>query len=263
MEGHLDVVKMLVERGAEFQGTWNGENALTDAITYDQKEIEEYLRSKGAVEPVESAAPSQPVESTPALDHARAHFGEVHPLAFRDILPLEKAIIVRAAKAKDCLILFTDGMSNEPAGFPGVPDAEQYAELMICLPPDWPLSQQMLQNPDSAWPVSVLRRVAHSPLENTRMLEPGAFLYSPAEPPTPLAPNTKLSCALARKEEGERGQFSLPHGQPGAFYCFWPLYTEERDLCLQFGVNAVMKLFKNLKVSRIVDPRRRNAAIDK
>ena len=31
----------------------------------------------------------------------------------------------------------------------------------------------------------------------------------------------------------------VPEGERGAFYCLWPLYAEERDLCLAFGVNAI------------------------
>jgi hypothetical protein len=263
IDGHFEVVRVLVEGGADFNAAWANRNALTYAIMYKRKEIEDYLRSKGAVEPGQTAPPSEPEEQTPVLNHARAHFGKVDSLAFRDILPLEKSVVVRVATTKDSLILFTDGMSDEPAGFPSVPAAEQYAELMIYLPLDWPIAPESLKGPELAWPISLLRSIAHSPLKDTRVLDAQTFLFSHGEPPAPFASNTHLSCALARREQGDRGQFALPDGKAGYFYGLWPLYVEERNVGVEFGADALLKLFKKQKVSKVVDPRRRNTALDR
>src|SRR5262249_36360508 len=59
--GHLDVVKLLVEQGgAQINAVWAGQNALSFALIYRRKDIESYLRSKGATEPLQVAEPSKP-----------------------------------------------------------------------------------------------------------------------------------------------------------------------------------------------------------
>lgn len=51
VNGHLDVVKLLIERGADIDATWNGHSALTQARDYGHAGVVDYLRSKGAREP--------------------------------------------------------------------------------------------------------------------------------------------------------------------------------------------------------------------
>ena len=50
--GHLEIVKLLVEHGADINATYN-ETPLAFAVMYGQKEIADYLRSKGAKMPEE------------------------------------------------------------------------------------------------------------------------------------------------------------------------------------------------------------------
>jgi ankyrin repeat protein len=49
---HIEIVKLLVEKGgANINAHWGGFTPLSYAIMYNKKEIEKYLRSKGAMEP--------------------------------------------------------------------------------------------------------------------------------------------------------------------------------------------------------------------
>ena len=45
------MVKLLVKRGANINALWGPTTPLAYAIMYGKKEIEAYLRSKGALEP--------------------------------------------------------------------------------------------------------------------------------------------------------------------------------------------------------------------
>ncbi len=45
--GRLDVVKLLVERGAMLNAVWAGMTPLDHALAYDKKEVGSYLRSVG------------------------------------------------------------------------------------------------------------------------------------------------------------------------------------------------------------------------
>ena len=46
--GHFEIVKLLVERGADIHESWHDVNALKEPEDYGHTEIAEYLRSKGA-----------------------------------------------------------------------------------------------------------------------------------------------------------------------------------------------------------------------
>jgi ankyrin repeat protein len=46
--GHLEMVKLLVERGADVNYKWGGMTPLSYSLTYDRAEITAYLRSVGA-----------------------------------------------------------------------------------------------------------------------------------------------------------------------------------------------------------------------
>jgi ankyrin repeat protein len=51
--GYIDVVKLLVDYGAAINCVWGGYSPLSYAIMYGQKDVEIYLRSRGAKEPRE------------------------------------------------------------------------------------------------------------------------------------------------------------------------------------------------------------------
>jgi ankyrin repeat protein len=61
-EGPLELVKMLVEAGANINGVSGDNTPLSFALMYNQPEIAEYLRSLGAREPheVPGAVPARP-----------------------------------------------------------------------------------------------------------------------------------------------------------------------------------------------------------
>lgn len=46
--GHLDVVKLLIERGAAVNAEWAGMTPLDHALTYNKQHVVDYLRSVGA-----------------------------------------------------------------------------------------------------------------------------------------------------------------------------------------------------------------------
>ena len=49
--GHLEIVKLLVERGADINAVWAGDNALSFALWYGHDEVAAYLRAHGGLEP--------------------------------------------------------------------------------------------------------------------------------------------------------------------------------------------------------------------
>lgn len=64
--GQLEIVKLLVERGAEINAVWAGSNALSLALMSGEEVVVHYLRSQGALEPdqlvksLEATSPGTP-----------------------------------------------------------------------------------------------------------------------------------------------------------------------------------------------------------
>jgi hypothetical protein len=175
--GHLDVVKYLVEKaGADINATWIDMNPLSHAITFRQKEIEAYLRSKGAKEPKELGI--RPKVDVAALfrEHLSEHLGEPEQLSLREIIPGDPAIMIHLVRMKNRIALVTEGMSSKPMTVPKGQEQYQYAELVIFLPKDWPLTQRALAEPNHSWPVEWLRRIARYPHEKKTWLRgPAAY----------------------------------------------------------------------------------------
>jgi hypothetical protein len=259
IEGHLDVVRLLVEHGAAINAVWAGKNALSFAILYGQKAIEEYLRSQGAVEPTQLGN-KQETSKNPIVDHIKKYFGKPEPLALREIVPNDPSIAIHVARKPDRLALVTNGMSARPMVVPKGREDLQFAELVMCLPPDWLVGEKALQDANYGWPYHWLRPIGRYPHQNQTWLGGPVAIFANGEPPAPLAPNTKLSCLLAITSDWEGDWLHLPGGKVIAFYSVYPLFTEERDLEKQKGVEHLLKLFQEHDISMTVDLNRVNVA---
>ncbi|AGA25901.1 Suppressor of fused protein (SUFU) [Singulisphaera acidiphila DSM 18658] len=257
MDGHLEVVKMLVEAGAAINAVSNGYSSLSFALMFGHKEIEQYLRSVGAIEPPKEASESED-EPSALFDYIKEHFGEPRPLSIGEVLPSERMVFIRIVEAQDCLILITDGMSNEPLKACQEDETPEFAEVLICLPTDWEITPNSLNDPALSWPIILLRQIATSTRDDIEFADPNTFLIANSEFGSET---TEFTDIMAKREEGVGRLLELPDGRLVGFYALWPLYPEERDLCLAFGSNALQRLFERRSVSRILNPGRENVAI--
>jgi len=122
------------------------------------------------------------------------------------------------------------------------------------------LTTQDLRDPNNSWPIEWLRRIARYPHENDTWLGGTSAVIANGDPPESLAPNTRLSCLLAVVETGNLGELRLPDGRHVTFYFLYPLYTEERDLEDEKGIEHLLRLFHQYEISTVVDVRRLNVA---
>jgi hypothetical protein len=260
-QGHLEVVKLLVEQGgANINALWGPYTPLSYALMYGQKEVEAYLRSKGALEPWQLRGDKPPGGTDPILAHIEKHLGKPNPLALREIVSSDPPITIHAVPMSDRLALVTTGMSTQPMTVPPGGEEYRFAELLIYLPKDWPLADSSLRDPNHFWPIDWLRRIARYPHEHHTWLGGPSAVIANDEPPQPLAPNTRLTCLLATTEAGEFGSLSLPDGRRVVFYTLFPLYTEERDLEKEKGTAHLVRLFQKRKIGIVVDVNRPNVA---
>ena len=258
--GHFDIVKLLVEHGADVNATWIDVNPLSYAIMYGQKEIEAYLRSKGAKEPSQLGIARRVQEQTPIIAHYEEHYGERTALSPGELVPGDPPITIHRMWNPVWQVLGTEGMSSLPMTVPKGAEGYCFAELSIFLPLDWPLSAQALSDPRWSWPVQWLRKLARYPHEQRTWLGP-TDVFANGEPPQPLGPNTQLSCFLLLTADAERCWLSRPDGSQIVFLNVFPIYREERDLERKMGAANLIELFRASQIDIAVDINRKNVAL--
>lgn len=271
-DGHTAVAKLLIDSGIDIRVKYTGENmkgmdALRFAREWGRDDIAKLL-----IEKLGSDAPTpeeleedtgRHVHSVDSIvEHLSQHLGEPSPLALREIVPTDLPIAIHVIRTEDEQILVTEGMSARPMTVPAGGEAFQFAELVLRLPSDWPLTLDAFANPNHYWPIEWLKRIARYPHDNDTWLGGPYTIIANGEPPEPFAPNTKLSCLMLLANPSEFGRWTRPtDGAEVVFYDLFGLYTEERDLELSEGLPELLNRFQDRFISNVLDPQRPNVAL--
>jgi hypothetical protein len=271
--GHLEVVKLLVEHGADINTPWGNTsdgkpqiNALWGALTYGQMEVANYLRSKGAVLPPGNEELEQEVGSVTLEDHIAEHFGKPRPVSQQEMVPGDPPVsvhVIPPASKRQPVTLVTTGMSDKPMTVPKGEEEYRFAELFIQLPSDWPTTPKKLSDPRYGWPLDWLRRIAHYPHDNDTWLGGSATVIANGDPPAPLAEGVPFIAILLLTSDEEEERLLTSDGRVIHFYRLFPLYLEEYQLERKDGVAALIKLFQKHKISMTLDLNRKNVATTK
>ncbi|HMP80926.1 MAG TPA: suppressor of fused domain protein [Pirellulaceae bacterium] len=267
--GHLEVVKLLVEHGADVNALWYNLTPLSHALMGGHREIEAYLRSVGGKLPEElgvttsTAAPSSCNQHEElVLAHIRRHFGKPRRLSLMPLVASDMPVKLVSVSKWTGQYLFTVGMSNRKMNVPLGKEAYQFAELMMALPRSWPLNNKSLQDPRKAWPIEWMLRIAHFPFEHNTWLGGPSTVIDNGEHREPLCPGLKFTSWLAITEESKEGWLRTPTGGMIGFFSLYPLYPEERDLERQLGTEALIHRFMERGIPDKLDVNRANVGID-
>jgi hypothetical protein len=263
----FEMVNLLVERGADVNeafpfGDDDGPifTPLSWAIANEKHDIADYLRSKGAV-----LADDEPPSRTPRsleeeiIAHFDDHFGPVQSMSLGEIVPDDLPItihVIPAAAGRNCVTLFTTGMSRRSMQVPEGNEEYRFAELFVQLPRGWPLTKNALRDPNNAWPVKWLRRMAKYPYQNQTWLGGPVTIVSNGDPPERLSPNNDFTAMLLLAES----DFRTRDHRIVQLYRMFPLYSEEREFELAHDAAALMRAFDRCSISFVVDLNRPNAA---
>jgi uncharacterized protein len=261
----LAMVKLLVEHGADVNRSYpfGGKdgpifNALSWAEASGKTEIAEYLRSKGAVPPSPKPKNAPTSREDEIIARFEKQFGAVRPGALREIVPTGLPIAIHAippSKTHNQLTLFTTGMSEQAMNVPGGQEDYRYAELLMHLPSDWPLTKKLLSDPEYNWPVRWLQETARFPHDNKTWLG-GPFTIIAKDPPQKIPGTNFTAMMLAAK-----GDMRSADGRLVQLYTLVPLYPEERQLELKKGLPALMRALDKFNISDVVNPNRVNVAL--
>nr|WP_314561596.1 suppressor of fused domain protein [uncultured Capnocytophaga sp.] len=202
-------------------------------------------------------------------DHFEKYIGPIDSV-FHEILSEYVHIDVHWIKPsadRPYHVLFTTGMSDYPMYLPeGLEDPNSYshAELMVYLPADWPISDEAFKDDDNYWPIYFLKMIARFPHQYKTWMAEGHTIPN-GEYAEPIA-NTEFGCILLMPPYlSAPSEFLQLHTKDDTiinFYSIIPLYTEEMDLKLNEGVEALLDLFDEYNISEVIDVYRKNVALD-
>ena len=129
--------------------------------------------------------------------HIETHVGKIE-FVFHELISDQVHIDVHWVKPteeKPFHTLITSGMSDKAMNTPEGLDAGKYAELSICLPGDWKISEEDFKDEKNYWPVRWLKFLARFPHEYNTWLGFGHTIPN-GDPAKAFAGNTKLNTML-------------------------------------------------------------------
>ena len=143
-----------------------------------------------------------------------------------------------------------------------VEEKYRHAELLMCLPPNWPVSDEAFRDPRFGWPVRSLKFLARYPHAYSTWLVAGHTIPN-GNPPAPLAPGTQqvalmLSFPILLGEDVH--QLTTASGRVINFWSVISLYAEELELKLSEGTDALIERLGTAGLCDIVHPARPNVA---
>lgn len=198
-------------------------------------------------------------------EHIETHLGSIDGVLHEIVSDLVHVDIhcIEPTEDRPFRSLITSGMSERPMSVPDDARDLRHLELMLCLPADWPMSQEALADENNYWPIRWLKRLARFPHEFDTWLFDGHTIPN-GEPPANLADNNafrgwivmppRLAPDLFCKLEEE--------GEPTIhFAAVYPLYEEELQLKLEFGTEVLFERLVQQGVTELIDVERPNVAL--
>lgn len=194
-------------------------------------------------------------------NHIEKHVGEIH-LVFHELVSEYVHIDVhwvKPTKNRPFHTLITSGMSDKPMSTPDGLEGCDYSELSICLPEDWKISEDDFKDEKNYWPIRWLKSLARFPHEYNTWLGYGHTIPN-GDPAEPFADNTQLNTMVLLPTIVFKDDFrtlNLPSKSIN-FYTLIPLYTEEVNLKMKKGVEALFDGFDKYGIHDIISVDRPN-----
>ena len=195
------------------------------------------------------------------LAHIRKHIGPVDSV-FHQLESPDMAIDIHHVppkKGHDCHTLVTTGMSDRPmpkgAGV-------RFGELVMSLPPDWPMSDDALDEDSAAWPIAMLRALGRLPHEHGVAYDFGLCIDG-GRLPFDMAADTGFAGVLLAPPVTISDAFwclDVGSGKVIDFFGVVMLNPDEMALAKSEGVVALAHGLDVLKVTELVRPGRESAS---
>ncbi len=207
-------------------------------------------------------------EVADAIDsHIERHFGPV-AYVMHEVMSHLVAVhiyVIAPTEERPFLTLMTTGMSERPMTVPQGHGISPYAELVMCLPADWPLADTPArtvfpEGVDEAayWPVSVLKQVARLAHEYGTWIGEWHSVPNgdPAEPYVPGTPFVGVAVAPMIHARPEARVIEVDDRMSIDVLALIPLHPAEVALKLSKGTDALIEALDRGRVTELLEPNR-------
>ncbi|MEZ6055571.1 MAG: suppressor of fused domain protein [Planctomycetaceae bacterium] len=189
-------------------------------------------------------------------DHITQYAGEIdfvyHELV-SDLVHIDLHV-VKATEERPWHLIVTSGMSEAPMNVPEGAEEFRFGELLIALPPEWPLDKQSFSNEANYWPIRLLKQMARLPHEYDTWLGFGHSVPN-GDPAVPYHVSAPFTCALLLPPilmPPEFWTLSTPSGREIHFLAVVPLYQEEIEFKLEHGLDPLLDKFEEYHINEII-----------
>lgn len=166
--------------------------------------------------------------------------------------------VVAPTEDRNYYTLVTSGMSDRAMSAPEGYEEFCYSEVLIALPPDWPMTEEDLKEEQHYWPIRLLKRMARFPHEYETWLW-SSHTVPNGDPAKPYADGTEL-CGVVLlppiRVQPDFCELTIDNDKTIYFHALIPLHHDEMELKLAKGVDALFDGFDRAEVSEILDPTR-------
>lgn len=158
--------------------------------------------------------------------------------------------------------LVTSGMSDLAMKAPEGHPEWSYAELYLCLPADWKMSQEDWKDPANFWPIQGLKFLARFPHQYETWLWYGHTIPN-GDPPAPFNESVKFSSMVLLEPmllPQEFHQLKINDEKTIHFFSVVPLYDDELDAKLRKGAEMIEDGLRAQGYSELVEVGRQSVA---
>jgi hypothetical protein len=209
-----------------------GGNTMTDRKIEKSPSGANIIRYTQRTKPAEFSGGSPDIEKIE--EHIQKYIGSydfVYHEIISDLVHLDVHIVKPNAN-RNYYTLITSGMSDRPMKALPKMEPYRYSELLICLPPDWSLTDDAMKEEKNYWPVRQLKSAARFPHAYDAWLWYGHTIPN-GDPPQPFDKSTKLSGILVVPPLLAPKEFhtlKIDDNKTIYFFSIVPLYTEEMKI---------------------------------
>ena len=189
-------------------------------------------------------------------EHIRKHIGEPasvwHEL-ISDAIHIDIHVVAPTSD-RPYWTLVTSGMSDLPMAAPARQEAWRYTELMLCLPPEWQLSEEAFKDESNYWPLYWLKHIARFPHAYHTWVCWGHSIPNgdPARPMHSTVPFTGVVLLRPMTVSTEFWTLEVRPDKLIQFFALVPLHPSEMMLKLSRGTEALEALFQKHKVTELI-----------